>query len=222
MQLPASFLLAGWLTFSLGASQRAQRILASAAPTPSDSSAAASCPALAPRPLTVQELSTAFPPRAVYDASAVESIKRSLTLYAFAIDGRDWEALASIFTDDATANYGAPIGELSGLDTIKETLPPYLTIYTSTQHMLGTQLVDVCGEGAAVSITYFTAAHFRNDTSSPTAPVDDSQVLYAFGQYQDRWRREGGAQGQWKIEHRNLVYMVSLCPAPGWLGRRGH
>ncbi|EOD52346.1 hypothetical protein GTA08_BOTSDO07500 [Neofusicoccum parvum] len=151
------------------------------------------------------ELSAAFPPRPVYDAAAVETIKRTLTLYAFAIDGQDWDGLAHIFADDATANYGAPIGELAGLAQIKETLPPYLTIFVGTQHVLGTQLVDVCSPTTAVSITYFTAAHFRNDTSSPTAPVDYSEVMYAYGQYQDRWRKQ--ADATWKVEHRNLVYM---------------
>lgn len=211
MQLPGLLFFASLLASSLGANP--QHILESTSPITSDeaaaaTAAAAACPAIAPRPLTVRELSAAFPPRAVSTSAAVESIKRSLTLYAFAIDGRDWDALDLIFADDASANYGAPIGELAGLETIKTTLPPYLTIFTSTQHLLGTQLVDVCAPDAAVSITYFKAAHFSNDTCSPTAPVDDSQVMYAFGQYQDRWRK--GEDEIWKIEHRNLVYMVSL------------
>lgn len=209
MQLPGFLLLSGWLT---GASAN-QDILAAPDRTAAAAAAGgtATCPTIAPRPLTIPELSATFPPRAVYDAASVETIKRTLTLYAFAIDGQDWDGLDRIFAADATANYGAPIGELAGLPQIKATLPPYLTIFVGTQHLLGTQVVDVCSPQSAISITYFTAAHFMNDTSSPTAPVDDSQVMYAFGQYQDRWRRQ--EDDTWKIEHRNLVYMVSFTAA---------
>lgn len=158
--------------------------------------------------------------------AAVDAIKHALTLYAFAIDGRDWDGLDAVFAPSATADYGAPIGVLTGgRDQIKRTLPPYLTVFAGTQHVLGTQVVSVCDDGEeydgegrggdygelkrrnAVSVTYFTAAHFKNGTEGKglDEPVGMKDVMYAYGQYQDRW----GVQddGTWKIEHRNLVYM---------------
>lgn len=162
--------------------------------------------------------------------AAVDAIKHALTLYAFAIDGRDWDGLDAVFAPSATADYGAPIGVLTGgRDQIKRTLPPYLTVFAGTQHVLGTQVVSVCDDGEeydgegrggdygelkrrnAVSVTYFTAAHFKNGTEGKglDEPVGMKDVMYAYGQYQDRW----GVQddGTWKIEHRNLVYMVSFA-----------
>ncbi|KAK0638301.1 hypothetical protein DIS24_g9964 [Lasiodiplodia hormozganensis] len=202
----------------------------------SSSSPSTSCPLLTPQPLTIAQLSSSFPPpraatTSAWDLAAVDAIKHALTLYAFAIDGRDWDGLDHVFAPGATADYGAPIGVLTGgRDQIKQTLPPYLTVFAGTQHVLGTQVVSVCDDGGeeydggeeeeeegrgrgellkrnAVSVTYFTAAHFKNGTEGKglDEPVGMKDVMYAYGQYQDRW----GVQedGTWKIEHRNLVYM---------------
>lgn len=246
MHLPGFLLLAtSWLPApgNAGANQNvlAARTIespSSSSPSPSpspplNSSSSSLCPPLTPSPLTIAQLSSSFPPlraatTSAWDLAAVAAIKHALTLYAFAIDGRDWDGLDAVFAAGATADYGAPIGVLTGgRDEIKRTLPPYLTVFAGTQHVLGTQVVSVCDDGGeddweergrgreekrnAVSVTYFTAAHFKNGTEGKglDEPVGVKDVLYAYGQYQDRW----GVQedGTWKIEHRNLVYMVSFA-----------
>ena len=71
----------------------------------------------------------------------------------------------------------------------------------TTQHSFGTQLIDVLSYDSAFSVTYYTATHFgRGEFVGKTAT--------AFGQYQDVWKKQGN--GEWKITHRNLVYMVGL------------
>lgn len=248
MHLPGFLLLAtSWLPApgNAGANQNvlAARTIespsssSSASPPPppsANSSSSSLCPPLSPQPLTIAQLSSSFPPRAgiatsASDLAAVDAIKHALTLYAFAIDGRDWDGLDHVFAPDATADYGPPINTLAGRDVIKRTLPPYLTVFAGTQHVLGTQVVSVCDDDGgeeydgeerergellkrnAVSVTYFTAAHFKNGTEGKglDEPVGMKDVMYAYGQYQDRW----GVQedGTWKIEHRNLVYMVSFA-----------
>ncbi|KAB2575786.1 hypothetical protein DBV05_g5611 [Lasiodiplodia theobromae] len=236
MHLPGFLLLAtSWLPApgNAGANQNvlAARTIessssSSASPPPppsANSSSSSLCPPLTPSPLTIAQLTSSFPPpraatTSAWDLAAVDAIKHALTLYAFAIDGRDWDGLDAVFAPGATADYGAPIGVLTGgRDQIKQTLPPYLTVFAATQHVLGTQVVSVCDDGGeeyerefkrnAVSVTYFTAAHFKNGTEGKglDEPVGMKDVMYAYGQYQDRW----GVQedGTWKIEHRNLVYM---------------
>lgn len=165
------------------------------------------CSQISPGPIPLQQIPSHFPPRELIDIAATESIKRTLAIYALAVDGRDWSALDNIFADDAVANYSAPLGVLSGLSAIKSTLSNSLVQFTGTQHALGTQIVDVCAADVAISLTYYTATHFLSAPQNSTTLVDDGQVVYAYGQYQDTWKKQG--DGSWKIVYRNLVYMVS-------------
>ncbi|KAL1642915.1 hypothetical protein SLS58_005157 [Diplodia intermedia] len=181
MQLPASLIfLASWL------------------PQPGPVAAAA-----ANQDVLNNNLSTA--------AADIEAIKRQLTLYALAIDGRAWAALDAVFAPHATADYGPPLGALAGRDAIRAALPPLLTVWKATQHVLGTVAVDVCGDDGdeAVSVAYMTATHFGRDVGDGEGvakPVGWGDVVVAYGQYQDRWARDGG-DGVWRVVHRNLVYL---------------
>lgn len=73
----------------------------------------------------------------------------------------------------------------------------------TTQHQFGTQVIDIVSPDAAQSVTYYRAAHFG------TAPDTTDQVVTAYGQYQDAWRRRN--DGTWGIARRNLVYMVNFA-----------
>ncbi|RMJ27518.1 hypothetical protein PHISP_01647 [Aspergillus sp. HF37] len=149
-------------------------------------------------PNSLHELATNFPPTAIVDPISIESIRNTLALYPFAIDGKNFDALSNVFSADAAANYSAPLNVLSPLSDIKATLSASLSCVT-TQHQFGTQLIDIDGPLEARSVTYFRAAHFG------TTPETEDQVLYTFGQYQDAWRRQ--ADASWRIVRRDLVYM---------------
>lgn len=172
------------------------------------------CPKLAPAPVAPEKLPSIFTARPDVDVQALldtEAIRRTLALYALAIDGRSYDSLSHIFAQDVVANYSAPLGVLTGLDAIKTSLEASLTVFDRTQHLLGSQIIEICGprNDAAVSVTYYQATHFlpRNATGGAMDVADDSSVMDAWGQYQDTWRK---ARGGWRIVSRNLVYMVSL------------
>ncbi|KAJ5514504.1 hypothetical protein N7463_004056 [Penicillium fimorum] len=131
------------------------------------------------------------------DASTVEAIRSTLALYAFAIDGKDFSALSKVFTADAVANYSAPLNVLTPLENIQSVLGTSLGCVT-TQHMYGTQRIDVLSPKTAKSVTYYRAAHFGTGDKA-------NDVAYAYGQYQDNWQLQ--STGAWRIVHRNLVYM---------------
>ncbi|KAJ5152659.1 uncharacterized protein N7482_009137 [Penicillium canariense] len=150
-------------------------------------------------PISIGSLASQFSPPKREDAATIEAIRNTLAIYPFAIDGKDFDALSKVFTSDTTANYSAPLNVLTPLSTIQSTLKASLTCVT-TQHLYGTQLIDVISPTVARSVTYFRAAHFgKGDTTG--------QVLYAFGNYQDRWHLQD--DHTWRITYRNLVYMQS-------------
>ena len=166
-----------------------------------------SCPNFSPGPEPLYNLATDFPTPIAVDPVTIEAIRQTLALYPFAIDGKNWASLARIFTTDARANYSDPLGVLNGTDQIISVLTQSLSMFVSTQHLYGTQYIEVCSGSSAVSVTYYRAAHFFAPIVSGTTAVNTTEVLWAYGQYQDSWARQ--PDGTWKISNRNLVYMVS-------------
>jgi hypothetical protein len=164
------------------------------------------CPDLAPGPISTHQLAGSFPPPVLEDATSIEAIRNTLALYPLAIDGLNIDVFDQIFAADARANYSAPIGVLNGIAEIKEKVPAGLSIFAGTHHSYGTQLISICSVTSAVSVTYYTASHFFTPGLGPEI-ANATAVLYAYGNYQDTWERQG--DGTWRITNRNLVYMVS-------------
>ncbi|KAL2817043.1 hypothetical protein BDW59DRAFT_166078 [Aspergillus cavernicola] len=154
--------------------------------------------------IPLHTLPTIFPPPITADAVSVEAIRQTLALYPFAIDGKNFAALSQVFTSDAVANYSAPLNVLSPLSDIQKTLSASLACVT-TQHLYGTQLIDIVSPFSAQSVTYFQAAHFGTGNLA-------KEVATAHGQYQDVWARQ--RDGTWRIVHRNLVYMSEVLGNP--------
>jgi hypothetical protein len=153
-------------------------------------------------PIDLSSLADGCTPEVYTDAGTIEAIRNTLAIYPFAIDGKNFDALSKVFTTNAVANYSAPLNVLTPLSSIQSVLETSLACVT-TQHLLGTQWIDILSPITARSVTYFRAAHFGKGQT-------EGQVLYAYGQYQDNWERQ--SSGTWRIAHRNLVYMVRLAP----------
>ena len=138
-----------------------------------------------------------------------DSIDRLLSQYAYIIDGRAYDDLSGIFNANATAVYPSSPGVLNGVEAIKTSIAGMLAQFSGTQHLLGSKDIRLCGKQKAISVAYFRAAHFSSQNATNAAPdiVDDSDVIYGYGQYQDSWEKHDGL---WKIVHRNQVFMVSL------------
>jgi len=94
------------------------------------------------------------------DAGIQDQIRNTLAHYPLAIDGKNFDALDLVFTEDAVANYSAPLNVLRGLSQIqfvlKQSLAPVLS-----QHAYGTQVIEILeGSRSAKSVTYYTASQF--------------------------------------------------------------
>ena len=160
-----------------------------------------------PQPIPLHNTAAVVAPAAApQDPSVLAQIANTLALYPLAIDGKNFPLLRNVFFQNAVANYSAPLGVLTPLKTIEATLEAALSPVT-TQHALSTQAIDVLRGGCtARSITYFTASHFGKNQY-------EGQVAYAYAQYQDTWSKD--RDGTWKIQFRNLVYMVRSPLSPG-------
>ena len=167
------------------------------------------CAQFSPAPVPLSQLPAYFPRQKTTNVAQlldIEDIRQTLTLYAYVVDGRDFNSLSEVFASYAIANYSAPLGILNGSQAIVSTLTTALAQFAGTQHLLGSQSIRLCDKDKAISTTYQRSAHFlQNSTVLPTGLTDDSAVLYAYGQYQDSWVKRDGV---WKIAYRNLVYMV--------------
>jgi ketosteroid isomerase-like protein len=127
-------------------------------------------------------------------------IQRALTLFARAMDDRDWTAMAEILADDAEGDFGT--GRLYGSAAIIELIRGYLDSCGPTQHLLGNVVMDVEGD-TAFSRAYIRDVHLRAD-------ADPSARFYTLGDYNDTWRK---ADGTWRLTERikaNRAHVGSL------------
>ncbi|MGE3621678.1 MAG: nuclear transport factor 2 family protein [Acidimicrobiia bacterium] len=116
-----------------------------------------------------------------------------LSRYAVAIDTRDWELLATVFTPDAVAEY--TVGRFEGFEAIRDLIAGNLGRLDASQHLIGSQVVTSLDGDTATTTCYLHAQHVRNGT-----PGGDQQVKA--GYYTDRMvRTEAG----WRIAHRLLT-----------------
>ncbi len=114
--------------------------------------------------------------------------------YCWALDERDWEALASIFITEATAQLGAP-GIRQGREEIVEMCRLALTPLDASHHLVSNHQVSVF-QDMAVHRCYLQAQHVRKDV-----PKGSPNYMVA-GRYEDQLVRT--AEG-WRIKHRDLI-----------------
>ena len=112
--------------------------------------------------------------------------------YCWAVDNLDRAQLGSIFTVDATADFGA--GSMSGFDAIWNFLNASLSSLTVSQHLLGSHQITVTGDTGQVC-SYLSAKQVRTT-------ADGARQLTVTGKYADDVVRT--ADG-WRIKHRQFT-----------------
>ena len=117
------------------------------------------------------------------------AISDVLIRYATALDGRDWELLASCFTDDATLDYDT--SGTYGRDAFVEHCRAGLARMKATQHCVTNHVISTDGDRAH-STSYVIAQHVRaNDVTFTLG-----------GTYSDDLVRVGTG---WRIASRRFV-----------------
>ena len=122
------------------------------------------------------------------------TIAEVLYSYCAFLDKMDLDALASLFTDDCTVDYGPePHLRSSGAAGLRQDLGR-MWRWARTSHHLSNVLVTLNGDGdSAGALSYVLAWHERPDGSTATM----------MGQYQDRLVR--CRDGRWRISSRRQL-----------------
>ena len=132
----------------------------------------------------------------------VQDILDLTNRYCWAVDNLDRAQLSSIFTADATADFGA--GSMSGFDARWAFLNASLSSLSISQHLLGSQQITVTGDTGQVH-SYLSAKQVRTTTVG-------ARQLTVTGKYADEVVRP--ADG-WRIKHRQFtVQWIDADPLP--------
>jgi hypothetical protein len=139
-----------------------------------------------------------------------------LNRYAHAMDGRNWPALAALFTEDGilAARYvhfsGGPTTEplsVQGPEKIVKFLSTMLDTMRATHYMMSNYVVDIDPSGASATVScYFRAYH---------AGKDERAHLFeeSLGRFDLTTARTGS---QWKIRWLQESNMISLGTQEAW------
>ena len=120
-----------------------------------------------------------------------------LIAYALLCDGRDWQGIGNVFSDDASATYGGHVR----LDraAILAMLRNHLGGCGPTQHLLGNLQVWV--EGEQVTSRIEVRASHRGMGEKQELTYD------CMGYYQDRWTHTPDG---WRIAHRAMTVTLEF------------
>jgi ketosteroid isomerase-like protein len=133
-----------------------------------------------------------------------QAITEVIHRYAQAIDRRDTDLLASIFTSDAVLHYGAGLFEGPASVLVENWRIGRPSPFLMTHHQVGNILIRLQGGDRASAITYLTAVH---------RALRDGRILdeWVRARYLDRLVKRAG---EWRFAERTLVYDWShVAPA---------
>ncbi|WP_049995885.1 nuclear transport factor 2 family protein [Halococcus sediminicola] len=137
--------------------------------------------------------------RRIEDRFKIEQLRFA---YCYAVDERDWEALVSLFTENATLDYG-DLGTYEGHDGIHafatEFIEPNLK---ATAHVVHNPVIDVNGDTAT--------GHWY--VTSPITHQDGSGG-FRWGRYDEAYHC---TDGEWYIDDLRFRFIYSLDYEEGW------
>lgn len=119
------------------------------------------------------------------------ALRRLVEQYARAVDRRDPDRLAEVFTDDAVLITLA--GEVRGHEQLRS-IPRRLDRYRATMHLLGSHHTETAADGTAIGWTDCVAHHVYERDG-----VERVHVMYL--RYHDCFR---ATEAGWRIAERRL------------------
>jgi hypothetical protein len=115
-----------------------------------------------------------------------DQVQELFSVYANALDAKDYDGVSDCFTADAEADYAGFSGLLSGRDAIMAHMRRALDPLDATQHLFANFIIDVDGDAGQASCGII-AQHLKQ-----------GETFLSGGQYRVRVRRD---QGRWRMCH---------------------
>lgn len=128
------------------------------------------------------------------------ALRELVERYAQAVDQRDIDTVVNLFTEDGVllshlmpGTEETPL-ERRGHDQLRRSMELGLARYTSTTHVIATQVVDLAGDDASGTTTCLAHHVYAGDESG-------ERLLVMAICYRDRYRRQ---HGSWRFAERRL------------------
>lgn len=133
-------------------------------------------------------------------------LQRLITVYAHALDERNFTRLDEVFTPDAQIDYTAMGGIAGDWPRIRRWLPEAMKPFPAYMHLMGNCLFDVTGDVASGKIACF-------NPMVVSTPEGAEQVMFLGLWYADRYARTPAG---WRISERveRRGYMHGM---PEWM-----
>lgn len=131
--------------------------------------------------------------REVRELISRHEIADQIHRYCYFFDSSNVSGLRTLFTEDASVDYGPEMGPLSGIEEIMNSISRGLrNTFVATSHHISNILVEFTGVSEAEAKSYVYAWHkYQNKP----------EIGYLWGQYSHNFRRE---RGEWKISQLKL------------------
>lgn len=143
---------------------------------------------------------TAETPAAALEDDERAAIERACTqvslAYALAVDSRDYDGFAALFTEDAVLDLGS--ARHVGRATIRAAMDQRPEDLVS-RHVVSNILIEAESADEAQGVTYLTLYRGHSDGG----PVEGKIAPAAVGHYRDRFRRTDEG---WKLAERRLAF----------------
>ena len=108
-----------------------------------------------------------------------DEIRQLAARYCWALDTLNRELLSHVFIAEATASLGR--GTQNGFDEIWSWIHGVLSQLDASQHLIGSQLIDLAPDGrSATSRCHFHAQHVRASAGDDTQYIVSGGVEYKF------------------------------------------
>lgn len=140
---------------------------------------------------------------------AYDAIRTVKARYCRYIDTKDWEGMASIFTEDLVLDVSEDTGKppFEGRDKALEVIRWSVSTAKSA-HQIHFSEIELNGDEASV----ITPMQDRVVWAPGTSPIPGVASITGFGHYRERYVKQGG---EWKIAHLKLTRLyVEMHPEP--------
>ena len=122
-------------------------------------------------------------------------IQKSFSIYAYAMDTKDWSLLPSIFAPGITMDFAEYGGFVEGFDDVTSRLISTITPLDVTQHLVSNIRCSFVDDDTTDVVAYFHAMHVKTGTAG-------GDQLMIGGAYHDRVERTDSG---WRQTHRRIA-----------------